>query len=733
MQEVPEEPQGWVNSDGMHRLDPRRILSRLGSIHRDNPDETPLWEAVDLIRRFKRESEQSELRRKALRWWRECDRFLEGDQWDADILKQLSPWQARLTINKLHKVREKWTSLLMSSIPKVEFVPRDASKTMVSDAIDGFFAHEWERNSWQTTVGIVLKQAVSHGIGWIKVYWDVHGDGGRGTVKLEPVSNYDLFLDEGAVIRDGRLVCKYAIHRFEMTRNQILSIYGEDPGGALRSDSTDGDQVEVGTSHPPRSKFFRYIDDMNVGGSVRGSSGGSGGEDTTERHPDYSKRKEVYTVNECLYFDDSRVEGPEVDEAFTGVPPLNYPNGRIMTECNGMLLYDDANRLGFNMYVPLCLSPDIERIYNPSIIYHCISPQKELNKRRSQIADHAAMAGNPIMVISQAAQIDQSFVPYPGAVMVSMDAESVDGGIRWLQPPSLSSEVIQSAMAADADINIISGIEEVSWGRAPNQLESGVALDHLQKASETIPQMHNMFFDDGYKTLCRNIVSLFLDFVEDERKYRFLDTKTLEQQEGSFDPVNLLLPSREIGVRLIQEEIAMFKQQLQEAEMLMSPEELETFVPHVLEEIADRELQIEQIWQLPASDLISFDVVLQTGTRDMTKAAVQAMAMQMFELGGITLPTLMEVLKFPNWLEAYQLKQEELAAAAQDEKQTFEDQLEIQREIDEDEHEQDLEIERTKGDFRLREAEIRAAAQRAVSEQRARQASRNRSKNKKRS
>ena len=704
-----------VNGDGIHRLDTRRVLSARGNVERQNPDDTPQDEAVDLIQRFRQLSEDSEIRTKAMRWWQQCDRFLEGDQW-GEVGSQLKPWQAKLVINKLHKVREKWVSLLMQNLPKAEFIARDAAHTLVADALDGFFAHEWERNGWTTTVGMVLKQVLSHGIGWIKVYWDVHGDGGRGTVKLEPVSNYDLFLDENAVIRDGKLVCKWAIHRFEMTRLDVISTYESDPGGSIQEEEHPATN-ENGMPVKPKKKFFQYVDDLNVGGSTRGSGGTAGG-DLSERHPDHAYKKDVFTLNECLYFDDTRVEGPEVDNAAGQVPPLKYPNGRVMTECNGKLMYDDANRLGFNMYVPFCLSPNVERIYTPSIIYHCISPQEELNKRRSQIADHAALASNPILVVSNTSQVDQSFVPSPGEVLVSQDQHLADGGIRWLAPPQVSPEVIQSSANAEHDIDNISGIDEIYRGQIPNQLESGVALDKLQDSAETVPQMHTMFLDDNIKTLMRNIASCFLDFVSDDRKFRFLDTRTLEHQYGDFNPTNLILPSREDAVVAVQQEINIFQEQLIDAQLQLSEAEVAELLTYVKPEIEARLAKIEQIWQLPASDLVSFDVALQTGTRDLTQLALQSLVMQMNELGFLVPASVMELLKFPNWEHHLKLSQQAAEAQAAAEAEQMEEQVAMEREIDEDEHEQELEVETLKGEFRLTEAEIKARAQRAAAQQR---------------
>lgn len=712
--------EGWLQSDGMHRLDSRRVLAARGNIHRDNPDDTPQSEAVDLIRRFRKKSEDSELRQKAVQWWQQCDRFIQCDQWDdlKDMKdeQQAAAWKSRLVVNHLYRIREKWVSLLMQNVPKAEFVARDPANSFIADTLDAFFAHEWERNGWTTTIGMVLKQVLSHGIGWIKIFWDIHGDGGRGTVKLEPVSNYDLFLDENAKIREGQLICKWAIHRFEMTREDILSTYEDDPGGALDEPSAETHDGNHGM--PPKSRFSQYVENLNVGGSTRGSSAGGIDNDISARHPDHAQKNDVFTVNECLYYDDTRVEGPEVDNATGTIPSLKYPNGRVMTETEGRQLYDDANRFGFNFYVPFCLSPSVERIYDPSIIYQCISPQKELNKRRSQIADHAALASNPVLVVTQASQVDQSFVPYPGAVIVSMDSHHPNGGVGWLDPPAQSPEVVQSAVFAEQDIDRIAGTDEIVRGQKTNQLESGVAVEHVQESTETVPQMHTMFLDDNIRVLCRNIASLFLDYVSEDRKYRFMDTRMLQYQYGDFNPVTMLLPSRENAVAAVQQELDTLNNQLLYAQERMSPEEYAELKGYIEQEMVNRLQKIEQIWQLPASDLVSFDVALQTGTRNISQEVLQSLVMQMYELGLIVPATLLDMLKFPNWEIALKMKQDQDAADAEAEQQAMAEQIEVEREIDEDEHEQDLEIEHVKGRYQLEEAEIKARAARAAARDR---------------
>lgn len=693
-----------------NRLDPRRRLAAVGSIRRDNPDETPLVEAVELVRRFVQESEESDYRTKAVRMWETCDRFLDGEQWDwletfgGNV--ELAPWQAKLTINKLHKMHEKWVSLLMENLPEWEYVSRDPANTIVADTLDMYVSHEWERNKWLSVFGMALKQMVSHSTSFLKIFWDIHGDGGRGTAKMEAVSNYDLFIDEGAMVRDGKLKCKYVVHKMEMTRNQILSIYDKDPGGEIRSGFMND------TKGRPLTRIEQYIDNLNTGKSSRGG-GGTGGASMHTMHPGRGKRKETYDVYEGLYYDDTRVEGAEIDDESGDIPPLKYPNGRIITICDGKLLSDKANKLGFNPYIPLSMSPNLERIYSPSVVYHCISPQLELNKRRSQIADHASLASNPILVVSQLSNVSQDdVVGEPGEVIISFDSGSPDGGVRWLQPPSLSKEVVESAISAELDIDEISGIAEINRGQKPNQLESGVAIDMQQQSTMTVPTMHSTFVDQGLKEALRCVGSLFLDFVPDERKFKYMDTRQVQEEFGTFNPVNLLLPSRQDAVAGIQEKQEILRLQLEDGEAMLSSEDYEILASYIFAQIEEYEDMIQQVWELPASDLISFDVSLQTGTRGMTQQAIATMARDYFDIGAITVQSLMEKTKFPNWMRDLRLKMEEVAAQMESEKAMMAEQREIQREIDEDEHEQELETEHVKGQYRLAEAEIRARVQR---------------------
>ena len=206
----------------------REMLAAQDKIPHDNPEETLDDERVQLVMRFFNESKESEKRMTAVGRWQQSDRFIDGEHWTETETNALDPHQAQLTINRVFPVQETRVALMTENLVQVEVLPRDAADDTFAKELDGFLIHEWERQGWSSVFAITLWQASAHSTAFIKTYWDVHAEGGRGAAKLEPVSNYDLFIHEKARIRDGRLIAKYVVHRFELTRNQILSIYNKD-------------------------------------------------------------------------------------------------------------------------------------------------------------------------------------------------------------------------------------------------------------------------------------------------------------------------------------------------------------------------------------------------------------------------------------------------------------------------------------------------------------------------
>ena len=480
-------------------LDLRGTMVDQQLIEPQDPDDTSVMEAVKLVERFKRESENSDIRQAAMRFWEQADNMIEGNHWNetGGNRKRRRTWKANLTINRTFGVQEKAVSLLVEMLPEIEITPRDPASVIPAEMMDNYFRHEWETKGWGTTLAMIADKATAHRTSFVKTYWDKHGDAGRGAPVIEPLSNYRLFLHDGAVIREGRLQTKYAIHSFDMTRNEIISKYGVDPEGALTQ--MQG-MRRPGMRRPDTSKSgaagLRTKNEMGIGETTY--IGGSGSTTQPKESPNVQRRRNTYEVLECWFMDDTRTQTAEFNSP-GGISPLLYPNGRIITVCNRRLLHDGANPLKFFPFVALSTKMDLERLFGPSMINQIAEPQQELNKRRSQFADHAAKASNPIGLASGSSGLDVNKLKgNPGAIEMTFDMD----GFKWIPPPELGKEVFDCIAMANEDIENISGMEELLLGQQPHTVESGIGIEKVQNAGRTRSNLRSMFFDAGHSCGC---------------------------------------------------------------------------------------------------------------------------------------------------------------------------------------------------------------------------------------
>ena len=650
-------------------LDYRGSLVDQNIIEPMDPDDTPVQESVKFVERFKRESEQSDIRQAAVTLWEQADNMIEGKHWSgANTSKRRNNWKAKLTINRIFGVQEKAVSLLVEMLPEMEILPRDPASVVPAEMMDNFFRHEWDRRSWGTTLAMIADKANAQRTAFIKTYWDAHGDGGRGTVRLEPMSNYRLFFHSGTLIRDGKVRTKGVVHSFDMTRNEVISKYGVDPEGSINQ--MQGRREPINGASPALNLMTK--NEMGVGETTY--IGGSTPFNDAQDSPNVQKQKDTYEVLECWYMDDARVETPEFDGSTRPITPLLYPHGRVITTCNRRLLFDGPNPLRFFPFVALSTKMDLDRIFGPSMINQITEPQQDLNKRRSQFADHAALTANPMGLASGGSGLDaDKMKANPGEIHMTFDMD----GFKWIAPPELGREVSESVAMDIQDIEHISGMEELLQGQEPNRIESGIGIEKVQNAARTRSNLRSMFFDAGLRACAENVISMFLDFVKQPRQFRFLNIRALEQQFGMFDPQTMVLPHRQSRKAELEQQVFQIQ-----SDMMMS-EPAPDLIASANARIQSLREEIEAVDRLPASDLVSFDIRIMSGTRSLTQSAKTALTFQAFESQAISRYTLLKELKYPDYQNAYLLKmQEEQQAAesqAQAEQMAFEREVELER------------------------------------------------------
>ena len=678
-------------------ISPETLMVDRGKMRPSNPDNTPENERVSMVYRFYNESKSSNVRQDAVQCWKEADSLLKGKQRMLD--EGSDEYDYNFVINKIYSTHEKIVSLLMEdmSVSETEILPRQDNQHLLAEALDNFFKHEWERNNWGLTLGTVLKQAVAHRVGWLKIYWDVHGDKGRGTVRLEPISNYDLFLHEDAMIREGELVSKYIIHRMDKSRNQVIGQWRVDPTGEFQMEF-GLDDMEMKPNAAP------FLDGVRDESAATLGMVGLGADDS--RSPGHHMKKDNYEVLECHYLDDSLVSSQGYDELPD--PELQYPGGRILIVANGHLLHDGPNRNGFCMFVPITTDPDIESIYGPSIINHLSDPQMALNKGFSQIFAHADLCADPILAISQLSQslLQDSDIRKSGSQIVIASSDDMP---QWLTPPPLGGEVFSMVAFSSEAMEDVSGVHEVAQGETSTNARSGVAIDKLQASGATRSNLRSDFRDQGMMVVVRNVCSLFLDYVEDDRQYRFLDEDSMLEEFGTFNGTELVFPSREALITQYQQHQEKLVQELMTLQEY-DPVRAFQMQPMYAQEIEELEQKIMQTALLPAHDIISLDVRIQTGTRSMTKSFLMNMVLVLFEYDIIPEETVLKLLDFPGWRTALRMKREKGQLMAEAEEMAIEKQFDLEKAMKEVEQANSLELEEMEGAFKIIVARIQARA-----------------------
>ena len=671
-------------------MDPEQWLVSQGRLPARNPDNTPPSERAALVKKFLRESENSEARQEALRYWKEADRLVKGYHWSGTETPNYQV-DFHFVANLIYSITEKLVSLLVEGIPELEFLERNPNQTDFAVQMDNFFRHEWERHNWMAALVVALDESIKHRTGWLKVFWDPRADGSRGAVRVEPVSNYDLFLHEGAMIRDGELQSKYVIHRMNKTRNEILAQWKVDPDGEF--------QRHLGQQSGRASPDRTFLD------AVRGDPSTMRGDSTSDsRPPRYTEPKDIYLVYECHYRDDSLLKSVGVDS--TTPPMLQYPAGRVLIECNGHLLYDGPNPSAFCLFVPFTVDPSIDTIYGPSIVNQLAGMQIALNKCISQGIEHTERCSNPVLKISSLSKSlnQDSDIGAPGSQIVTMENE---GGASWLEPPALGVEVKEILGLMIELMENVSGVHEVSQGET-SPARSGIAIERLQAAAATRSNLRSINFDQGLKTFARNVCSLFVDNVNEDRQYRFLDEDAMLEQHGTFNAQAFVVPTRRDRIAQLQAMMQQVRADFTNIARFRSGAEAEMLQEYYISQLEDLQRKIYEVQALPAHDLVSFDVRIQTGTRSMTQAARESRAFMLFELGIITEASLLKMLRVPNAHKLLQLKAEERQAMTQAQQHGMQQQLAMTTEQADAEHDNELELQELKGQFDIIVAKIQA-------------------------
>ena len=250
----------------------------------------------------------------------------------------------------------------------------------------------------------------------------------EGEIKVDVMAPFDVLLDDSAQVFED---CKYAFCVHPMSSDEIYSRYNV----RLKPNAIN-----------------RYPDETLPG--MFGTTSGK-------------TKQNVRTVF-VGYF----LPGPE------------FPEGRYVafTKSPNIVLYDGPWPYPFKK-LPLVKFPGMRipgQLYDTSVVEQAIPLQKELNRTLSQMIEYKNLTLKPQM-LAPVGSLRQRMTDEPGAIF---EYNPVAGKVPEAIPiQSLPSYVFQHLQDLGQRLRDTFGLNEISDGAVPPNVEAGVAIDLLQEAA----------------------------------------------------------------------------------------------------------------------------------------------------------------------------------------------------------------------------------------------------------
>ena len=250
----------------------------------------------------------------------------------------------------------------------------------------------------------------------------------EGEIKVDVMAPFDVLLDDSAQVFED---CKYAFCVHPMSSDEIYARYNV----RLKPNAIN-----------------RYPDETLPG--MFGTTSGK-------------TKQNVRTVF-VGYF----LPGPE------------FPEGRYVafTKSPNIVLYDGPWPYPFKK-LPLVKFPGMRipgQLYDTSVVEQAIPLQKELNRTLSQMIEYKNLTLKPQM-LAPVGSLRQRMTDEPGAIF---EYNPVAGKVPEAIPiQSLPSYVFQHLQDLGQRLRDTFGLNEISDGAVPPNVEAGIAIDLLQEAA----------------------------------------------------------------------------------------------------------------------------------------------------------------------------------------------------------------------------------------------------------
>ena len=417
--------------------------------------------------------------------WRKLAReeydFVRGKQWTEDDKAALTEkGRPALTINKIRPHLNILSGYQRVNRYEVNFEPRTSDDFESCELRKGVTKYIMDNCDYNDVESAVFMDGIIGGIGWFHVFYDWDYTAMEGEINIDRVSPFDIYTDpeaRKADYSDAKFICRAKW----VDKEELCEIYpeqAEEIRGEFRLYDVDEKEADMIGTEP-----LWYNRDL----------------------------KKVRLI-ECWYKErklETKYMLPDgsVTEIMPPVPvmatsfevPIEKIRLAVIIGDVKLEEMDSPYQHGYFPFVPFTLYHYGEGDIPCGVVRDVKDPQREINKKRSQILHILNTQGNSGLITETSAMTEEQRERYrkfgskPGAIIEVNDGTLTGARIREIQPPAPPVGLIQSAQESEADIPRITGINESMLGvNFPQQSGRAIELNQRQAVTNIAPFFDNL-------------------------------------------------------------------------------------------------------------------------------------------------------------------------------------------------------------------------------------------------
>jgi hypothetical protein len=447
-----------------------------------------------------------------------------GEQWVSfDGFKlyepELEDWRAKLVDNRIQPVIRTEIAKMTKTRPVWVGVPRSADDEDLNAArlAERVLEWEWKNLDMLRKLRAALLWSRVTGSGFWKVCWDPElGDSTDVLIRQDgslvkdsydrPMKSDQLeTLPADYVEQNGVTSRKVAMGDIRLELRTPFEMFPDPLAGEDGIESAEwiGEEAVYSREHVyarfPLARELNIEPDSNAGGGI-----------VESRMPG-----RVLGINDA----DTRKHGILLREYWCK-PNSEHPNGKhVVWTKGGEILHDGDNPYPWLPYVMFRGIPMPGRFWPTCTTEQLISPQTELNKVESQIAENAERFGNPSRARPSTYEGDE-WLGLPGEEVEYVPTGGPDSLPQFIQPPELPAYVQNRISQIEGSIREIAAQHEVSNGTVPAGVTAASAINLLQEQDDTRlgPDIADM--EEAIAGAGRRIIYLVANHWNDQRMIR---------------------------------------------------------------------------------------------------------------------------------------------------------------------------------------------------------------------